>query len=161
MAPIIPPSTLRTTGALLETHIAVSRLIERRAVSTTDTDPTTVDLLVRLDQAPEQRLRAVELSRQLQLSPSHVSRTIDRAAAADLVTRESDPDDRRAAQVVLTDPGRDLLRRFAPAIRDTVEAIVDDALSPEETDTLIGLLDRVRNAAQAEADGDHERDLGN
>ena len=51
------------------------------------------------------------------LSPTAMSRFVDRAVAAGVVAREPDPDDRRAQQVVLTGEGDALLRRMWPIYR--------------------------------------------
>ena len=69
---------LRPSGSLLGTNAALSCAIQARAVAATDWDSTTLDLLVRLRLAPERSLRGVDLVRQLELSPSHVSRVLDR-----------------------------------------------------------------------------------
>jgi DNA-binding MarR family transcriptional regulator len=59
-------------------------------------------------------MRVNELARAVVLSPTGMSRFVDRLEAEGLVRREPDPEDRRALQVVLTDAGRDLLRRMWP-----------------------------------------------
>ena len=137
---------LRTTGALLATQTAVSRLIDAEAVEPTGQDPTTIDLLVRLDLSPGSRLRAVQLSRELLLSPSHISRMIDRAEVSGLVERCEDPTDRRASQVVMTDAGRAVLEDFAPRLEQLIHRIITERLSPEESDVLVGLLQRIEAA---------------
>ena len=109
---------------------ALARLIETEAVEPTGHDPTTLDLLVRLDQAPGNRLRAIELSRQLLMSPSHISRTIDRAEAAGLVERGADPDDRRASQVVLTTRARGPRAVRPPTANGDRSSHRPDALRP-------------------------------
>jgi DNA-binding MarR family transcriptional regulator len=133
---------------MLSAQIALGRLIENDAVAPTGEDPTTVDLLTRLDQAPENRLRAVELSRQLLLSPSHISRTIDKAEAGGLVVRGADPDDRRASQVTITSAGREVLERFAPRLEAIIDRVIGQTLSRAESDTLIELLGRIQAAAR-------------
>ncbi len=140
---------LRTTGALLATQTALAGLIEAIAVAPTGEDPTTLDLLVRLDQAPGNRLRAVELSRQLRMSPSHISRTIDRAEAAGLVERGPDPDDRRASQVIMTAAGRATVVDFAPRLTTIIDRVVTETLSNAEIDTLVDLLGRIEAASCA------------
>ncbi len=144
---VLAAETLRASGALLSAQTALARLIETEAVAPTDQDPTTIDLLVRLDQAPGHRLRAIELSRQLLMSPSHISRTIDRAEASGLVERGTDPDDRRASQVILTADGREMLERFAPRLRALIDRVIGQTLSGDEVDTLVGLLSRIEGAA--------------
>lgn len=148
---LLDPAILRATGALLATQTAIGRLIETEAVAPAGLDPTIADLMVRLDQAPGSRLRAVDLSRQLLLSPSHISRTIDRAEAAGLVSRAPDPDDRRAAQVEMTPAGRAALADFAPKLTGLLERVVHQTLSADEIDLLVSLLDRLEAAARQPA----------
>ena len=146
--PILSPDTLEPSGALLSAHIALSRLIDREAVAPTGHDPTTIDLLTRLDQAPGNRLRAVELSRQLMMSPSHISRMIDRVEAAGLVARSADPEDRRATQVNLTKQGRQVVREFAPHLEAVIEQVIAQNLSSAESQTMVRLLERIERAAR-------------
>ena len=149
---ILSPATLRTSGALLSAQIALSRIIMCDAVELVGEDPTVIDLLVRLDQAPDNRLRAVELSRQLLMSPSHISRMIDRAEASELVERSTDPDDRRAAQVALTDGGRQILSDFAPHLKGVIQRVIHETLTPAESDKLVELLHRIERAAVGDPD---------
>lgn len=128
-------------------QIALGALIRSEAVSPTGLDPTMLDLLVRLDQAPENRLRAVELSRQLMMSPSHISRTIDRAEALGLVARESDPDDRRATRLNMTATGRTAVEQFAPYLEAVINRVIYATLTPQEIDNLVELLGRIEDAA--------------
>ncbi len=146
-ASVLAAETLRTSGALLSAQTALAQLIQTVAVEPTGHDPTTLDLLVRLDQASGNRLRAIELSRQLLMSPSHISRTIDRAETAGLVERGADPDDRRASQVVLTPAGREVLRQFAPRLQTVIDRVIGQTLSGGEADLLVELLGRIQQAA--------------
>lgn len=83
------------------------------------------------------------------MSPSHVSRTIDRAEADGLVARETDPDDRRASQVVLAEAGRVVLAEFAPLLAAVIDDVIGGSLNSREVDTLVALLRRVEDAATA------------
>ncbi|MEM9133368.1 MAG: MarR family winged helix-turn-helix transcriptional regulator [Actinomycetota bacterium] len=146
-ASVLASETLQASGALLSAQTALSRLIESEAVEPTGHDPTTVDLLVRLDQAPDNRLRAVELSRQIMVSPGHISRTVDRAEASGLVERCPDPDDRRASQVVLTKLGTETLKEFGPRLEAIIDRVIGRTLSESEVETLVELLGRIHEAA--------------
>ena len=146
-ASVLQAETLRASGALLSAQIALARLIDTEAVEPTGQDPTTLDLLTRLDQAPGNRLRAIELSRQLLMSPSHISRTVDRAEASGLVERRADPDDRRASQVILTTGGREVLVRFAPRLQTVIDRVIAQTLSGAEVDLLVEFLGRIQQAA--------------
>lgn len=152
---VVDPRFIRASGALLGAQTALGRVIDDEAVGPTGLDPTIVDLLLRLDQAPGNRLRAVELSRQMLMSPSHVSRRIDRAEQAGLVTRAPDPDDRRAAQINLTSAGRAVVADFGPRLIAVIDRIIDQELSADEVDVLVELLGRIERAAgKGTADGD-------
>ena len=55
------------------------------------------------------------------LSPTAMSRFVDRVEKAGYVRREPDPADRRALQVMLTDEGVELLRRMWPIYARGIE----------------------------------------
>jgi len=145
----LDPERLRPSGALLAAQIALGSAIEHRAVSPTGQDPTTMDLLVRLELAAGQRLRAVDLCAQLMKSPSHVSRLLDRAEVSGLVTRQPDPDDRRANQVIITEAGKKLVATFAPDLMAVLNRVIYDSLSRSEIESLVESLARVEAAARA------------
>jgi DNA-binding MarR family transcriptional regulator len=100
--------------AFLTAHAHVTRRISRELTEAGLPDLAWYDLLWALRRRPERRLRVNELAREVVLSPTAMSRFVDRAEAAGYVRREPDPDDRRALQVVLTDEGLELLRRMWP-----------------------------------------------
>ncbi|MEM9135088.1 MAG: MarR family winged helix-turn-helix transcriptional regulator [Actinomycetota bacterium] len=143
----LDPALLRPSGALLGAHIAVAAAIDEHAVAVTGHDPTTLDLLTRLALTEGNQLRAVELCRQLRLSPSHVSRMLDRAEAAGLVRREPDPDDRRAHQIAVTPHGWEVIDQFAPLLTAVLKEVVHGALAEDEIETLVALLGKIEQAA--------------
>jgi len=138
---------LRPSGLILEVENALARAIDLLAVARTTHSPTTLDLLVRLSLAPDQQLRGVDLCRQLLKSPGYVSRVIDQAEGAGLVSRRPDPDDRRAQQITLTKAGEDILETVVPYVVDVLDQTVYTALDDDEVETLNDLLSRI--AAQA------------
>ena len=144
---VLDPATIRASGALLACQTALGRRIDDEAVEPTGLDPTVVDLLVRLDQAPRNQLRAVELSRQLLVSASHVSRMLDRAEHAGLVERAADPDDRRASVVTMTEAGRAAVSDFAPRLVAVIDRVINEPLSTDEVTLLVDLLSRIEAAA--------------
>jgi len=56
------------------------------------------------------------------LTPTAMSRFVDRVQAAGYVRREPDPHDRRALQITITDEGVDLLRRMWPVYARGIQA---------------------------------------
>ena len=110
-------AALEAWRAFLTAHALATRRISRELVAEGLPDLGWYDLLWALRRCPGQRLRVNELAREVVLSPTAMSRFVDRAVAAGVVEREPDPDDRRAQQVVLTGEGRALLRRMWPVYR--------------------------------------------
>jgi DNA-binding MarR family transcriptional regulator len=118
--------------ALLRAQNASLRAIEARLGSAGLIPLTWYDVLLELAAVPGRRLRMSELSDRVLLSRTRVSRLVDEIARAGLVVREPDPDDRRAAFVVLTDEGRRRLRQAAPAYRQGIRDHFGRHLSPAE-----------------------------
>ena len=73
-------------------------------------------VLVYLSEAEEQSMRMCDLADILQLSPSGLTRRLDRLVADGYVSRQSSPADRRVMMGSLTATGRELLERTAPTM---------------------------------------------
>ena len=112
---------LDTWRAFLNAHAHVTRRIGRDLAEAGLPDLGWYDLLWTLYRAPERRLRVNELAREVVLSPTAMSRFVDRAERAGVVRREADPADRRALQVALTDEGVALLRKMWPVYERGIE----------------------------------------
>lgn len=105
--------------------------------------PEEADLLLLLSQAPEQRLRMVDVSGPLRLSKSGVTRLVDRLAERGLVVRAPCPKDRRVVYAGLTNQGRRLAEAAAPALAAGVAQQLAGRLSPRELDHLTASLRRL------------------
>jgi DNA-binding MarR family transcriptional regulator len=112
---------LATWRAFLTAHAHVTRRIERDLAAAGLPDLTWYDLLWALRRQPDRSLRVNELAREVVLSPTAMSRFVDRVEAAGYVRREPDPADRRALRVAITDEGVDLLRRMWPVYASGIE----------------------------------------
>lgn len=109
--PELDDETLATWRAFLNAHARVTRAISRELAAAGLPDLSWYDVLWALYRKP---LRVKELAAAVVLSPTAMSRFVDRVEEAGYVRREPDPDDRRALQITITDAGRDLLRRMWP-----------------------------------------------
>src|SRR5674476_245025 len=105
--------------------------------------PEEVELLVRLSEAPEQRLRMIEVSRSLVLSKSGVTRMIDRLVERGLVERAACPSDRRVVYAGLTDEGRRAVAEAAPLLIAGVVGHLADHLKARELDALQSSLRKI------------------
>jgi DNA-binding MarR family transcriptional regulator len=119
--PEIDDEQLATWRAFLNAHARVTRAIGRDLAVAGLPDLTWYDLLWTLYRQPGRSLRVKELADEVVLSPTAMSRFVDRVEAAGCVRREPDPADRRALQVTLTDAGVELLRRMWPVYARGIE----------------------------------------
>jgi DNA-binding MarR family transcriptional regulator len=116
--PELDDETLTTWRAFLNAHARVTRSIGRDLAAADLPDLSWYDVLWALYRRP---LRVNELADAVVLSPTAMSRFVDRVEKAGYVRREADPQDRRALQVTLTDEGRALLRRMWPIYSRGIE----------------------------------------
>ncbi|MEV6287470.1 MarR family transcriptional regulator [Kribbella sp. NPDC051770] len=90
------------------------------------------EILVRLSEAPDRRLRMAELADRLHQSRSRLTHTVGRLEAADLVRRTSCKSDKRGVWAELTDAGFTLLEQAAPSHVAGVREHLVDLASPED-----------------------------
>ena len=109
------------------------------------------DVLVRLARSPGQRLRMSDLAAQCALTPSGLTRAVDRLSEAGLVERDSCPEDKRGAFAALTPLGRDRMERALFLHSSHLEAVLAEALDPAEQELLLGLLRRLRDRLSPQA----------
>jgi len=109
------------------------------------------EILIRLGRSDGGRLRMSDLAAQTGLTPSGLTRAIDRLAAAGFVAREMCPSDRRGAFALLTELGRtrtgDALERHRREVGDLLAGVI----APEEADLLIALLRKLRDRVHPDA----------
>ena len=104
---------------------------------------TYYEVLVRLSEAPERRLRMSDLADLSQSSRSHLSHTIARLEQAGWVGREACPSDRRGSVAVLTDAGFAALEAAAPIHVESVRAHLFDQLDHSQLDQLRAISERL------------------
>jgi DNA-binding MarR family transcriptional regulator len=98
--------------------------------------------LDRLAQAGES-LPLGQLAERLACVKSNVTQLVDRLEADGLVSRTSDPNDRRSRLAVLTDSGRTAYRKGSE-IQMQTERELFGVLTKEESDVLHHLLDKLK-----------------
>jgi DNA-binding MarR family transcriptional regulator len=108
------------------------------------------EILVRLSEGPDQRLRMSELAKITLASRSRLTHQIDRMEKAGLVRREANPDDRRGLFAVLTDSGLRTLNEAAPFHVEGVRRNVFDILTPEELATVARVSEKVNRHLDGE-----------
>src|SRR5689334_2020263 len=98
--PVLHDERITSLGLFLEAHDAV-----RRALDAGGAAPANFEILLRLARSEGQRLRMADLAGQTGLTPSGLSRAVDRLVADGLVERASCPTDARGFYAQLTPKG--------------------------------------------------------
>jgi DNA-binding MarR family transcriptional regulator len=104
---------LRAWQAFLHAHHQIIRKLDAELRSEHELPLNAYDVLLRLARAPGRRLRMTDLAERVMMSPSGLTRVVDRLAADGLVRRERFDGDARVMLAQLTDKGRVVLRRAA------------------------------------------------
>jgi len=101
------------------------------------------DVLVQLAEAAGGRLRMCELADAVLLSPSGLSRRVDRLERAGMVERRRASADARNVEAKLTPAGKRLLRRLRHTHRGGVRDELEGRFDADELETLAELLGRL------------------
>ena len=127
--------------ALVAAHASLLRRLDRELEAEHGISMAWYEVLLRLQRAPEGHLTMSELAGSVFLTPSGLTRLVDRMEAAGLVERAACPSDRRVSWAVITAEGRALLRRasvthlrgiqrhFGRLLDDHEAAVVQTALT--------------------------------
>lgn len=113
-------------------------------------DGADYEVLVRLSEAPDRRLRMSDLAAQAWVSKSRLTYRVDRLEKLGIVRRERCESDRRGAFAVLTPKGMKLLERVAPQHVEGVRQLLVDRLS---RDQFLRLGELARAVLDSPADG--------
>lgn len=106
------PEEFAAWRGMLRVHSAVFRELDRRLLAEHGFGIDAYGVMITLVSAPARRLPIGELGLRRNLSPSGISRSIDRLTRLGLVERDTNPDDGRSLLVALTPNG---LRRLRAA----------------------------------------------
>ncbi|MFF8592560.1 MarR family winged helix-turn-helix transcriptional regulator [Streptomyces sp. NPDC015220] len=110
-------------------------------------------LLVKLAESPDRRLRMTELAMDAKITRSRLSHAVARLEKNGWVRREDCPSDKRGQFAVLTDEGREVLRRTAPGHVAAVRQALFDRLSPEQQKSLGEIMQIVAEGLQPDEAG--------
>lgn len=126
----LSPVEFAAWGGFLRVHAELVRELDRELEAAHDLPLTQYEVLIRLEAAPEHRLRMSELARSVLLSQSGVTRLVDRLQARGLVERAPCAEDRRVLWAQLTDAGLARLEEARPThlagVRDRFLGRFDD-----------------------------------
>ena len=136
------PDEFGAWRGMLRVHSAVFRELDRRLLAEHAFGVDAYGVLITLVTAPERSLPIGELGVQRNLSPSGVSRSVDRLATAGLVQRTTNPADRRSQLVGLTPEGLARLRAAQVTHHAVVRELLLDHLTASDLKRLSELWEK-------------------
>jgi DNA-binding MarR family transcriptional regulator len=142
MAPMPPldPREMAAWHALLRGHAAVVRVLEAELEAEQGLSLPAYEVLSHLSDAPGNRLRMSELAEHAVLTPSGLTRLVDKLSRDGLVERAKCSSDARVVYAVLTETGRDRLIAAYPAHLRSVRRHYVDRLTPTQLDAIADAL---------------------
>jgi DNA-binding MarR family transcriptional regulator len=130
------------------TRLLMERL-NRQLVEDSGMTLAEYEVLVRVSEAPERRLRMSELADLVVNSRSRLTHTVRRLEDRGWVTREDCAEDRRGILCVLLDEGYAVLEAAAPGHVEAVRSIIFDPLSEADVDELGVIMAKVRSGLRS------------
>lgn len=127
----------------LSAQLLLAQIFERDLKTASDLSMAEYEVLVRLSEAPDRRLRMSELADRTLASRSRLSHQISRMEADGLVGREECLTDKRGWWATLTDRGWEVLVAAAPCHVASVRRHLVDVLTAAELATLGQLLEKI------------------
>ncbi|MFZ4508116.1 MAG: MarR family winged helix-turn-helix transcriptional regulator [Fimbriimonas sp.] len=137
-------------GGLLVAHARLTRSIDATLQAEGFLSLDVYDVLLALEDSPDQRMRLCELAHRVIFSPSGLTRMLDRLEKAGWVRREAHPSDRRSLLAVLTAEGLAARERTWPRYRDLIQEHFGRHLSSEESAQMTVLFHRLLGAEATE-----------
>jgi MarR family 2-MHQ and catechol resistance regulon transcriptional repressor len=136
---------LTTVGLLFESAAGLRRVFQTRLESELSLSAQSFDVLIRLARSPGSELRMSELAAQTSLTPSGLTRSVDRLQEQGLVARRICPEDRRGAFAHLTPTGQAVMDRAIPVHVAHIDEVLSDLFTAQEEEALAALLRRLRD----------------
>ena len=134
------PGSIRLWQAIAAAHAALAQELEAAGGACAVVAADAFAVLLSLADEPGQRLRMHELAERSHLTPSGLTRRVDRLEADGLVDRVGCPGDRRGAFAQLTARGLDELGRALPSHSAVLDRFIGARLDTSEAERLIALL---------------------
>ena len=143
LTPKEPQTAVEALGHLLGAHATLTRQLSARLMEEHGLTLSEYEVLFLLSREADHAMRRIDLSREARLSPSGITRMLDRLEATGLVEKGACAEDARVSYAVLTDAGMRKLRECAPDHFAAVERLIGERLGDEEVEMLSKLLGRL------------------
>ena len=128
---------------LIRSQSALMRALNAQLVSDHGLTINDYEVMLLLAQAPEGRLRRVDLAENVLLTASGITRLLEGLERAGYVTKAHCETDARVTYAVLTDDGLEKLREAGETHVAGIREVFETRFSEEELQTLASLLARL------------------
>lgn len=135
--------------ALMEVGSLLQYAVDEHLRAEGDLSFVQFQILARLVDAPEGRLRMTDLADGVVYSRSGLTYQAGLLDKRGLISRSPSPDDERSVIVTVTDAGRELVAHVLPGHIDRVRQLLFDAMPGEDLTALSAILGRVRDHMRA------------
>ena len=135
--------------ALMEVSSLLQYAVDEHLRADGDLSYVQFQILARLVDAPEGRLRMTDLADGVVYSRSGLTYQAAVLDKRGLITRSPSPDDERSVIVIVTEPGRQLVARVLPGHVDIVRRLLLDPMADGDLAVLSTVLGRVREHIRA------------
>ncbi|MBI1757618.1 MAG: MarR family transcriptional regulator [Actinobacteria bacterium] len=163
------PERLQAWLTLVQTHTLVARALNDTLERSFGLSRSQAEVLTRLSQAPEGRLRMSDLARLMMVSKSEVTRLVDRLEQTGNLRRELAASDRRSTFATLTEAGQRTVEATRPVLQQVLaERFVGHLTDADVRDLLRGFKkvldgngewDEIRSCPESPV-GDHRQTSG-
>ena len=136
------PATDAFSG-LLGAHATLTRELSAALVAKHGLTLNDYGCLLLLSRSEDEGMRRIDLANELQLSPSGITRLLDRLEDQGLVGKGACKEDARVSYAILTDAGLEKLKEAAPGHIEDIDRRLSDVLDDDEMKTLSELLGRL------------------
>jgi DNA-binding MarR family transcriptional regulator len=143
---------LTLAGLFFETHAGLVAELGRHLEAESGLTNQWFEVMLRLARSPDGRLRMSDLAKQVVITPSGLTRSVDRMEEAGLVRREACASDRRVSYAVLTPKGRRRIDSVLPSHLDHLDACLTSHLDANELAGLETALRKLRTALRPESE---------
>lgn len=137
--------------AFIRAHARVVRILEAELEAEHGLSLPAYEVLAHLSEAPDRRRRMTELAAFAVLTPSGLTRLVDKLVRDGLVERQRCVGDARVVYAALTDAGFDRLVGAYPTHLRGVRAYLVDRLAPAQLDAIADALGPLTAGCDEEA----------
>ena len=148
-APGLSAEQLGAYFALVEVSSLLQYAVDEHLRADGDLSYVQFQILARLVDAPEGRLRMTDLADGVVYSRSGLTYQAGLLDKRGLITRSPSPDDERSVMVTVTDAGRELIAHVLPGHVDRVRQLLFEPMTGKDLAALSTVLGRVRDHMRA------------